>query len=204
MPKIQSQEQIWNKIAAKWNKFREIPSPSVEGFLKDKKGKILDLGCGSGRNFSAFQKKSEIYAVDFSKKMLDYAKLKAKKLKLKVKFTKSESNKLKFQDNFFYSAICIALLHCIDKKSKRQETIKELFRVLKPKAKALISVWGRNSPRLRNKPKECYVSWSIKDEKQERYTYIYDKEELEQELKSAGFKIINSWEERNLNIEVKK
>jgi ubiquinone/menaquinone biosynthesis C-methylase UbiE len=190
------------------------------------------LGCGSGRNFSAMthtsvspagvifnnnsgQKKDvNLYAVDFSGEMIKFADKKAKELKLNAKIEKSESDKLSFEDNFFDSTICVAVLHCIDSKKKRVNTLKEIYRTLKPGSEAFISTWGKNSPRLKGKGKECFVSWSVKNDKesrkgereikQERYTYVYDLEELEKEVLYAGFKIEKIWEERNVNVIVRK
>jgi ubiquinone/menaquinone biosynthesis C-methylase UbiE len=200
-----NQEKVWDKIAEKWNLFRETPSPTTKDFLKDKKGKILDLGCGSGRNFPAFNKDSSVYALDFSEQMLKHAKEKAKRLGVNASFFHSGTDNLKFEDNEFDSIICIAVLHCIPEKKARIDTLREIYRTLKPGSQVLISVWGRKSPRLKDKPKECYVPWTIRGEdKQERFTYIYDKDELEKEVKSAGLKIIQSWEERNINIVAEK
>jgi len=212
--KIPSQRKVWDEIALKWNDFRDVPSPTVVDFLKDKKERILDLGCGSGRNFSAIDKEATVYGIDFSKEMLKYAEQKAKSLKLKASFDKSETNKLRYGDNFFNSIICVAVLHCISSRTKRQETLREIYRTLKPNSPAFISVWGKNSPRLKNKPKECFIPWSVKSdkpfreeeqtEKKERYTYIYDLEELKREILEVGFKIENIWEERNINVVVRK
>ena len=196
---MKNQKQIWDKISTSWNKFKIKPSPFVEEFLKNKKGKILDLGCGSGRNFPAFPRKSQIYGMDFSRKMLKYASRKNKAKELIC----SSSEKIPYSKNFFDSIICISFLHCIPTKISRIQTIKEIYRTLKPKSQAFISVWSRNSPRLKNKPKECFVSWTSAGV-EKRYTYIYDKEELEKELKNAGFKIIKIWEERNINVVVGK
>ena len=222
---MENQEKVWDEIALKWNNFREIPSPSVSEFLsqrgssiadgsKDKKCKVLDLGCGSGRNFSTISKEAELYGVDFSGEMLKYAEKKANSLRLNANFVKSRSNKLAFEDNFFDSVICVAVLHCIPDKKERLNTIKEIYRVLKRGESAFISVWGKNSPRLKNKSKECFVSWTVKSEKEfrggeqgikkERYTYIYDLDELKKEFLEAGFFIDKAWEERNVNIIVRK
>lgn len=201
-----NQKQTWNKIAPKWAKYRQTPSPAAIDFLQNKSGKILDLGCGSGRNFlKSFKDKPDttIYGIDFSQKMINYAKQRADKLKIKIELKQADSTSLPYQDNFFDSAICTALLHCIEGKQKRIKTIKEIFRTLKSQSQAFISVWGRKSPRIKNKPKECYVPWKA-GEKQLRYTYIYDNEELEKELTRAGFKIIRAWEERNINFIVEK
>lgn len=211
---MEDQENVWDEIAVKWNNFREVPSPSVVEFLKDKKGKILDLGCGSGRNFIAINKKAEIYGVDFSEQMLKYAREKTKNLGLKSSFEKAKASKLPFGDSFFDCAICVAVLHCIPEKKERIAVIKEIYRTLKSGESAFISSWGKNSPRLKNKPKECFVSWTVKsdkkfreeeqDIKKERYTYIYDLEELKKEAMGAGFKIERAWEERNVNVIVRK
>lgn len=211
---MENQEKVWDEIASNWNKFREVPSPSVIKFLEDKKGKILDLGCGSGRNFSAMKKDIELYAVDFSEKMLKFAEEKSEKLGLKFELKKSKTNEIPFEDNFFDSVICIAVLHCIPSKEEKIETMREIYRTLKIGGTAFISVWGRNSPRLKNKGKECFVSWSVKNDKeirkeereikQERYTYVYDFDELKKEIEGVGFKIEEIWEERNINVIVRK
>lgn len=211
---MENQAKVWDEIALKWNEFREVPSPSVVEFLKDKKGKILDLGCGSGRNFSAINKQSEVYGVDFSKEMLKYAEEKAKSLKIKASFEKTKASKLPFEDNFFDCVICVAVLHCIPSKKERISTMEEIYRTLKKNETAFISSWGKNSPRLKGKPKECFVSWVVRSEKEfrkgeqgvkkERYTYIYDLEELKKEVLGVGFKIENIWEERNVNVIVRK
>ena len=203
--KIPNQQEVWEKIAEKWNELKTIPGPAVEKFMQDKTGNILDLGCGSGRNF--LKNKGTIYGLDFSKKMLEHAKTKSEKENIKAELFFMEKEKIPFNDNFFDYSICIAVLHCLTKKEQIR-LMKELYRVMKPQSKSFISVWGRNSVKLRDKPKECFVPWTIKREehisKEQRYTYIYEKEEFEQQVKEAGFKILKSWEERNLNIIAEK
>ncbi len=187
--------KTWDNIAEKWAEYRQTPSPTVEWFLKNKKGKILDLGCGSGRNF--IKTNGKISGTDVSQKMLEFAKQTIEKRKLNIEL-KLMKKKIPYPNDYFDYAICTAVFHCLNKK-QQAHLVKELFRVLKPKAKALISVWSRNSPRMKNKPKECYVPWTIKDQKQQRYTYLFETKELENLLKDVGFKVLKSWEERNLN-----
>lgn len=196
-----SQKSVWNSIANAWSEFRQTPSPTVIDFLKDKKGKILDLGCGSGRNFMKI-KSGKLYGLDFSENMIELAKKDAIKKKLDVEL-KVMSKKIPYEKEFFDSAICIAVLHCLNKKEQKI-MIDELYRVLKKNGKALVSVWGRKSPRLRNAKKESYIGWKTGETKQLRYTYIYNLEELKEQLKKAGFKILEAWEERNINVVVEK
>jgi len=199
------QEEVWNNISPKWNKFKTRKSPSAEKFISGKKGKILDVGCGSGRNFMRV-KGLKWTAIDFSANMINYAKKKAESLKMDVEIIKSDSAKMPFKKNTFDAVLCFAVIHCIDSADKRRKTLQEILRVLKPKGEALISAWGPKSLRLKNKGKECYVPWTIKDleGKQMRYTYVFDLNELIKLCEDTGFEIISSWEERNVNVIVRK
>ena len=197
-----TQEQTWDEISGKWNEYREKPMPEVARFLKNKKGKILDLGCGSGRHF--VKNKGIIYGIDFSEKMVKFAKKKAKKSGIKVIVKKESADDLHFEDNFFSSAIFIATLHCIETAEKREKALRELFRVLEPGSEALITVWSRNHEALKNKNKEDKIPWKVNDKVYYRYNYIYYKPELEELLKKVGFKILKSWEDDNIVVMVKK
>ncbi|MFA5019884.1 MAG: class I SAM-dependent methyltransferase [Candidatus Pacearchaeota archaeon] len=183
-------EEVWNEIAEQWDSYKTKDiSPPAKEFLKNKKGKILDLGCGSGRNFIKLTG-VKFYGVDFSENMLKLAKKNAKETKIKTKLVKADAWQLPFPNNFFDYAIAVAVLHCINEKSKRVEAIEELNRVLKPGARLFLTVWNKKSKRWRNKPKEIKAGWTIGDKKVYRYYYLYDFEELQEELESAGFKIV--------------
>ncbi len=189
---MKSQKKAWNKIAEEWAEFRKVPDEKTINFLKKQKGNILDLGCGSGRNFTKVNGK--LYGVDFSRKMLEFAKPKAKKLN--VKLVKAKAEKLPFQNNFFDSAIFLASLHCIETKEKRQKAISELYRVLKKGAKAKISVWNKNSKWFQKKQKEIFINWR---NKAKRYYYLYDDKEIYDLFKKTGFKILKKGDsEKNI------
>lgn len=209
----QSQQQVWDKIAEKWKQYRANPINEVKEFLKNKKGKVLDLGCGSGRNF--IEKKGlEFYGIDFSKNMVKIARRKAYKKVLKL-----NAWEIKFPDNFFDYALYISALHCIPLEENREKSLSELARVLKPKARAFISVWDKEQPKFKNEGKEIYLKWKFPEKEKEsyveRYYKLYTKEEIIKLLKKH-FKIIKIYEKkiikgdksasrfsrRNLNIEV--
>jgi ubiquinone/menaquinone biosynthesis C-methylase UbiE len=208
---MQDQQKVWNKIADKWKEFRINPINEVKEFLQNKKGKVLDLGCGSGRNFIK-NKNLEFYGTDFSESMVNIAKQKPYK-----KVIESNAWEIPFPDNFFDHVLYISVLHCIPSKENREKSLKELARVLKPKAKAFISVWDKEQPRFKDKGKEIFLKWGFQDEGKEshveRYYRLYTKKEIIKILEKY-FKITkilgkdkpeknkDRFSRRNLNIEV--
>ncbi|MEN7982593.1 MAG: class I SAM-dependent methyltransferase [Nanoarchaeota archaeon] len=182
-----NQKQVWENIADEWHEFKKLPALHTTEFLKKQTGKILDLGSGSGRHLMKI-KKGKMYLLDFSEKMIKLAEQKAKKEKIKAKFSVSEMTKIPYENNFFDAAICISSLHCL-KKPKQKKAVEELYRVLKPKAQAFIGVWNRESKRFKKSQKEKLIGWR---DKGARYYYLYTEKEIHNQFKKAGFKIIET------------
>jgi ubiquinone/menaquinone biosynthesis C-methylase UbiE len=186
-----NQKQVWDNIAPEWYEFKTKPAEHTIKFLKNKTGNILDLGSGAGRHLTKI-KNTKMYLVDFSEEMIKLAKKRAKEKKIDAEFAISNLTKLPFQDNFFDSAISINSIHCIPKKNHKK-VIQELFRVLKPKAQAEISVWNKNSKPFKNAGKEKYIRWL---DKGKRYYYLFEEKEIHKLFKDTGFKIISKEEPR--------
>jgi len=183
-----TQQDVWNNIAEEWGKFKQIPSEFSREFLKSCTGNVLDLGSGSGRHITKI-KKGKMYFVDFSEKMIELAKKKAKKLKIPAEFAVADLTKLPFENNFFDYGICISALHCIPPENHKK-TVEELYRVMKKGSKSLIGVWNFNSKRFNQKQgKEKFVSWR---DKGKRYYYLFEEKEVHDLFKNAGFKILLS------------
>ncbi|MFW6283570.1 MAG: class I SAM-dependent methyltransferase [Minisyncoccales bacterium] len=191
-----NQKEVWNNIAEEWHEFRVKSNVKqgkhVEEFLKNKKGKILDLGSGSGNHLRNI-KEGKMYLVDFSEKMISLAKEKANQENIEAEFFVSDVTNLPFEDNFFDYSIVESSLHCLNKK-KQKETVKELFRVLKPKGKAEISVWNKNSKRFKNSDKEKYIGWR---DKGKRYYYLSTPDEVYNLFENQGFEITSKEENPN-------
>ena len=180
-----NQQQVWNNIAEEWFEFKDKPAEGIIKFLEKQKGKVLDMGSGSGRHLMQI-KNGEMYLVDFSKEMIKLAKQKAKKQNIKAEFFVSKLTKLPFKDNFFDSAICISSLHCVKGEKNREKTIQELFRVIKPEKEIKIAVWNKDAKRFKNSQKDKYVKWR---DKGARYYYLYKEKEIHDLFEKAGFKI---------------
>lgn len=192
------QEKVWDAIAGRWAEFRVKPTEEVVEFLNNKEGRVLDLGCGSGRNFLGGEG-LDFYGVDFSEKLLEIAKGKDyAQLKKKVVYD------VPYSDGFFDFVVFARVLHCVDSAGKRRKSLEEVYRVLKKGGEAMISVWGRGQGRLKNRAKEGFVSWTVDGEKFERYTYVYDGDELVKDLESVGFEVLRVEEGKNIVVVARK
>ena len=192
----ENQKELWDSIAPEWHDFKTNPGENAMKFLKLQTGKILDHGSGSGRHLSKI-KNGKMYLVDFSYKMLEFAKKRAKESKIPAEFIQSNLEKLPFEDNFFDGAISISSIHCVETSEKRKKSIEELYRVLKQGAHAIIAVWNKDSKRFKNAGKEKYVGWR---DKGKRYYYLFDEDEIYNLFIEAGFIIIKKLH-HNVNID---
>ena len=88
-----------------FSKWRELLWSKVEGTH------ILEIGAGTGKNFSHYPSGAEITAVDFSEKMLERARDKASKQKVAVRLEQMDVQNLKFEDNTF-DAVIASFVFC--------------------------------------------------------------------------------------------
>ena len=171
--------------------------------MKDKKGRILDLGCASCRYLIAANKEgNELYGIDFSENMIKQAEKYCRQNGMKVELKQASAEELPFTDNFFDSIICIAVLHIIE-KGRIEKPLSEIKRVLKPGADALISVWYKEEKGEKLKP------FPVVNENVMRYYYFFEEKEIEDKIKKAGLEITKSYisgykNRKNIFIEVRK
>jgi len=183
---MKTQKKVWDAIAPEWDEYKQIPSKLSQDFLKNCSGKIMDFGSGSGRHLTKI-KKGKMYLIDFSEKMIELAKQKAKKKNIEAEFSVADMTKIPYENNFFDFAIAISSFHCLTLEQNKK-AINELYRVLKPDAKVLVGVWNRKSKRFkRAKTNEKYIGWT---DKGERYYYLFEENEIHDLFKNAGFEIL--------------
>lgn len=104
-------------------------------------GKLLDAGCGGGRNISWFvlQPNFDIYAVDADQNAIDHL------LKVYPSLKHDQAHctpiqSLPFPGAFFDHIICSAVLHFANSKEDFLQMFSELSRVLKPGGSLFIRV----------------------------------------------------------------
>jgi ubiquinone/menaquinone biosynthesis C-methylase UbiE len=190
------QEKIWDVISVPWDIYVIKKLAIVDEFLNDKKGKVLDLGCGSGRNMVP-NKDIKYFGVDFSDNQLVNAKKNVEKKGANAEFFKSNADDLTcFKDKVFDAGLFIATLHCLETKKAREDSLREFYRTLKKDSEGLISVWNSDTSRFNGKKGEVYMSWKKDDVSYMRYYYLYDKQELIDLLEGVGFKVVKIYEPR--------
>lgn len=132
----------YSDIAKYYDKVR-ITSPDYLRFwsLKiahygsiNRNSRVLDIGCGTGRFTLMLSKvtKAEVYAIDPSEDMLDEAKKKDKKKK--VKWSKGIAEKLSLPNEYFD---CVYMTFVFHQIKNRKKAVAEIYRVLKPKGKCV-------------------------------------------------------------------
>lgn len=106
------------------------------------RGKILDVACGTGLNFSFFPTGSAITAVDLSPRMLDLARQKAADLKLNAQTHVMNAETLEFEDGTF-DTVTSTLSTCTFHDPI--QALREMKRVCRPNGLILLLEHGHSS-----------------------------------------------------------
>ena len=193
----------YNLIAKDFSRTRSKPWYESRFLFSDylfSGDKVLDLGCGNGRNVIYFNEKlTEYYGVDNSSELISLAKKKYPQKDFRV----NSALNLSFHGDFFDKVYSIAVLHQIPSEKLRLKFLKEAKRVLKPKGLLVLTVWKLNRidhlmlalkssfMKLIKKSKLDYgdvlIPWG---DKIERYYHLFSEKGLAELVERAGFKTI--------------
>ncbi|MCL4417278.1 MAG: class I SAM-dependent methyltransferase [Actinobacteria bacterium] len=120
------EESHWWHIAK-----REITLKLLKKYFAKNNPKILDIGCGTGKNLEELSKFGETWGVDASDEAISYCrKRKFKNLKL------SKAENTGFKKNTFDIVTAFDLLEHIDDK----KAVEEIKKILKPKGLIIVTV----------------------------------------------------------------
>ena len=95
------------------------------------KGRILDIGCGTGKMLRSIKGDYEKYGLDIDKRMIEHARKQDNGTEYEI----GDSNNLPYETGHFDLVMCHSLLHHL--KDPRQ-TISEILRVAKPQGAVFI------------------------------------------------------------------
>jgi len=107
-------------------------------YLK-RKARILDLGCGGGRNAHYLaQEGCEVHGVDISPSAVDFCQGRLKRFNLSGTFKQGEMTRIPYEDSFFDGIVCVAALDHVTMKGAKK-AVKEMRRVKSAEATMFIT-----------------------------------------------------------------
>ncbi len=143
------------------------------------RGRLLDVGCGHGRDTAHFAKRGfEAHGVDRSTGLLAIARQAAPR----ATFTQGDMRHLPYRDRAFDALwVCASLLHV--PKAAVPLALRELRRVLAPGGLMYIGVKHGEGEHMI--PAESYGNM-------ERFFALYQAEELGELVRAAGFRVLEN------------
>lgn len=184
---------FYENQADEFNRTRQYVWPGTKKFLDkiDESAKILEIGCGNGRNMS-YREDLNIKGIDYSKKLVDLVN---KKFNDDNKAIHANMIDLPFEDNHFDYILCVAVYHHLDTPEKRVQALQEMKRVCKPNGQIFLQVWALEQPeesRRKFIKGDNIVTWKKRDGALcgERYYHVYEKGKLKQEVLQTN----STWE----------
>ncbi|MBC7094217.1 MULTISPECIES: class I SAM-dependent methyltransferase [Thermococcus] len=114
------------------------------------KGKVLEIGVGTGKNLLYYPPDVEVVGIDFSSGMLEKAEEKRKELGLKnVKLLLMDTQNMEFDDNTFDTVVSTFVFCTVPDPVKG---LKEAYRVLKPGGRTIFLEHMKSQSKLLNVP----------------------------------------------------
>ena len=201
-----SPEKTWDAIADSFNLTRKKPWQQVTSFIQSisPTNIIVDVGCGNGRHIiTSSSHAKKIIGIDISTELLSITKKNIQKKNISnVSLIHASSLYIPLSSDSVDVILYIASLHNIAGKINRLQSLREIQRILKPKGKAMISVWSQHQPRFTQQiqqseqsPKsekgDIIIYWRQQNLNVPRFYHLYDKQEFIQDIQHAQFRIIN-------------
>jgi ubiquinone/menaquinone biosynthesis C-methylase UbiE len=191
---------VYDTIAEHFNDKRQARWYWIDDFIETtKKGDhVLDIGCGGGRNMKYSERAFK--GIDSSTKFVELC------LSQGLDVILGSMISLPFYDSAFDHLISIASFHHLSTEESRLKCLGEMYRILKPGGRVLLSVWSKNQ-QVGSKRQftygDNYVPWITTQlygsgQTYQRYYYIFDLDELKRLVTQSGFNIVNvSWDYGN-------
>lgn len=199
MPAVPSRAQIasaFDEIAGEFDATRTRPWPETMHFasLLSPASRVLDLGCGNGRNFAPFGDLGHtVVGLDASQGLLLRAAAKVGSTRL----VHGDAVRLPFRPSTVDAVHCVAAIHHLPSEGERRQTVEEIIRVLRPRGRVLLSAWAIEQPRFEGlRDADVDVPWRRTDGRAvPRFYHLFRADELKQLASSAGLAVDRAWRE---------
>jgi ubiquinone/menaquinone biosynthesis C-methylase UbiE len=121
--------------------------------LADARGRVLEIGVGTGLSFVHYPPVDELVGVDPSEPMLRRARRRASDLGREVTLVEAPAEALPFEDDSFDTVVSLAVLCTVDDP---QRALREIHRVLRPDGQFLFLEHVRSSEQKRARAQDRF------------------------------------------------
>ncbi|KAI1825703.1 uracil-5--methyltransferase TRM9 [Xylaria intraflava] len=219
-PEAYEQEHVhgvYESIAGHFSSTRYKPWPFIASFLRERvtPGSVgLDVGCGNGK-YLGVREGGDIHIVgsDRSPSLVRIAGSRGFDVAV------ADGLALPFRARCADFVLCIAVIHHMSTRERRIDALRKLLECLREDGQVLVYVWALEQSSSRrgwdaNSEQDQLVPWVMKanqnkdkasgsegggvgDTTYERFYHLYREGELEEDMLTAGGKIIESGYERD-------
>lgn len=188
---MRHQHAVWEAIAESFDRNRTRRWPHVERFLAAlaPHSEVLDLMGGNGRHIAAIEAAGHrALWVDWSRPASRIVRERYPRADVVC----ADATHLPLPDASADAAVWVAGLHSLPSAATRKAALAELHRVLRPGARAQVSVWSRDAPRFANQgtagePIDVVMPWRSDGHDAPREYHLYTPAALRDALADAGF-----------------
>jgi ubiquinone/menaquinone biosynthesis C-methylase UbiE len=169
----------WERIYREWRPW----------LLGDLRGKVLEAGVGTGRNFQHYHQSVELTGVDLSDVMLRKAARKIKTAKCKIELLHDDASMMRLVVSNQYDWIISTFLCCVMPDEFQPRALEQFSRVLKPggKFRLLEMVYSKNRKIRRRQDLFAPFVEKVYGARFDRKTVQYIEESAELEITGKRF-----------------
>ena len=186
----------FDEIADEFDASRSRPWPETIAFARElpPNSRILDVGCGGGRNLVYLTERGQrMVGLDASLRLLRLGAAKVGGTSLAL----GDACALPFSAAKFDAVHCVAALHHLPSESERVQAAREIARVLRPRGLVLLSVWAIEQERFKSEAgADVSVPWRQSDGRiVQRFYHLFRSGEPEELAAVAGLAVVRAWRE---------
>ncbi|GAW15390.1 hypothetical protein ANO14919_047990 [Xylariales sp. No.14919] len=207
---------VYESIAGHFSSTRYKPWPFIASFLRERvaSGSVgLDVGCGNGK-YLGVREGADVHMIgsDRSPSLVGIARGRGFDVAV------ADGLALPFRPGCADFVLCIAVIHHMSTRERRVDALRKLLACVRGDGQVLVYVWALEQSSSRrgwdvNSEQDQLVPWVMKanqnkkdkesggnegvDTTYERFYHLYREGELEEDIRAAGGRVLESGYERD-------
>jgi ubiquinone/menaquinone biosynthesis C-methylase UbiE len=169
----------WERVYREWR-------PQI---LSDLRGKVLEAGVGTGRNFQHYHESVKLTGVDLSDVMLRKAAKKARKANCKIELLHDDASVMRLVDSNQFDWIISTFLCCVMPDKFQPMALEQFSRVLKPGGKFRLLEMVYSKDKMIRRRQDLFASFveKVYGARFDRKTVQFIEESTELEITNKRF-----------------